>query len=173
MLGPLHQDARRRLIDTVCTFFDLATVRADLERMPSPHAPIAVERKAPSFQFTEDEPSVKQFLLQKSPTTDVERVACLAFYLARYRATPHFKTKDITAANTEGAQRRFSNAAISVENAAKMGYLVPSIKGSKQLSAIGERFVEALPDRAAAKEEMVKSRARRAPSGTKKPRTKT
>lgn len=98
--------------------------------------------------------TAKQFMHDKAPNTDVERVACLAYYLSHYRASPHFKTKDITALNTEAAQRRFSNTAFAVENATKTGYLVPSIKGCKQLSAAGERFVEALPDRVAARDAM-------------------
>jgi len=44
-----------------------------------------------------------------------------------------------------------------------MGYLVPSVKGSKQLSASGEKFVEALPDRDAAKE-ILERYSRRAPA---------
>jgi hypothetical protein len=85
----------------------------------------------------------------------------LAYYLARYRSTPHVKTKDITALNRESAHRPFSNTAVAVDNATKTGYLVPSIKGSKQISAYGERFVEALPDREAAKEIMDRARSGR------------
>jgi hypothetical protein len=62
--------------------------------------------------------------------------------------------------NTEAAQPKFSNAAVSVENAAKMGYLVPAVKGHKQLSATGERFVQALPDRDAARAAMNSFRTR-------------
>ena len=32
------------------------------------------------------EPSPKQFLLEKAPQTDVERIACLAYYLTRLEA---------------------------------------------------------------------------------------
>ena len=42
-----------------------------------------------------------------------------------------------------------------------MGYLVPASKGQKQLSAFGERFVRALPDREAAKDVMSLARPRR------------
>ncbi len=104
----------------------------------------------------------------KAPRTDVERVACLAYYLAHYRGTPHVKTKDITALNTESAHRPFSNTAFAVDNATKTGYLVPSVKGSKQISAYGERFVEALPDREAAKEVMNLARAGRRGKNAKK-----
>ena len=70
---------------------------------------------------------------------------------------------DLSILNTEGAQSKFSNAAYAVENATKLGYLVPGTKGHKQLSAIGEKFVLALPDRDAAKEVMSNARRKRKP----------
>jgi hypothetical protein len=78
--------------------------------------------------------------------------------LNAYRATPHFKTLDISALNTEAAQPKFSNTAYSTNNAVKLGYIVPSTKGHRQLSALGERFVQALPDRSAAKEVLLSLR---------------
>jgi hypothetical protein len=99
--------------------------------------------------------------MQKQPSTDVERVACLAYYLTHYRDTPHFKTLDISSLNTEAAQPKFANATVSLDNATKMGYLVPAIKGTKQLSAAGEVFVQKLPDREAAKTAMAGVRPRR------------
>ena len=103
----------------------------------------------------------KTFMLQKQPVTDVEKVACLAYYLTHYRDTPHFKTLDISTLNTEAAQPKFSNAAVAMENATKMGYLVPATKGNKQLSGAGETSVQKLPDREAAKAAMSVSRPRR------------
>ena len=171
-LSPLSPGGRRRLIDTVCTFLGIDTLPPDRESVAIAPRQVAGER-ASTFHFSEveEEPSVKAFLLQKSPTTDVERVACLAYYLAHLRATPHFETKDITSLNTEAAQRRFSNTAVAVDNATRTGYLVPSIKGRKQLSAIGERFVTALPDRAAAREIMEGARANRAGRAVKRTNT--
>jgi hypothetical protein len=156
-LSPLSAENVRRVIDTVCTFFnldrstnavqsssDVGPVSSILERSSKQESP---------FRFSENErPSVKQFMIDKAPTTDIERVACLAYYLTNYRSTPHFKTKDISELNTEAAQRRFSNAAFAVVNATNAGFLVPSVKGCKQLSAPGEQFVLALPDYEAAHE---------------------
>jgi hypothetical protein len=53
--------------------------------------------------------------------------------------------------NTEAAQVKLSNAAYAVEHATSAGYLAPAGKGNKQISAIGEIYVQALPDRVAAK----------------------
>jgi hypothetical protein len=102
--------------------------------------------------------SPKDFLMEKAPKTDVERIACLAYYLTHYKATPHFKTLDISQLNTEAAQPKFSNAGYSANNALKLGYIVSSVKGHRQLSGLGERFVQALPDRNAAKEVLLSLR---------------
>jgi hypothetical protein len=162
-LSSLPEDSRKRLIDTVCVFLGLSSP-SGVEPSTRPATP-----SRSSFQFSEDDaPSVKKFVHEKNPKTDVERVACLAYYLARHRATPHIKTKDITELNKESAHRPFSNTAFAVDNATKTGYLVPSIKGCKQISAYGERFVEALPDRDAAKEIMAAARAGRRSKPTKK-----
>lgn len=168
-LSPLPDSARRRLIDTVCTFFGIAVEHPEMPASVPSRA--TSQSREPSFRFAEaDEPAVKEFVHDKAPSTDVERVACLAYYLSRYRGTPHFKTKDITALNTEAAQRPFSNTAFAVENATKTGYLVPSIKGCKQLSAAGERFVDAMPDRTAAREAMDRARPGRSGRLSKKDR---
>lgn len=166
-LSALPEDSRKRLIDTVCVF--LGINRANVEVSAPSHSHHLPHSRGSSFQFSEEDiPSVKEFMHEKSPQTDVERVACLAYYLAKYRSTPHVKTKDITELNKESAHRPFSNTAMAVDNATKTGYLVPSIKGSKQISAYGERFVEALPDRETAKEIMASARARRRVKPTKK-----
>lgn len=155
-LGPLSKDARRRLIETVITFFGEEIAPSGQRFETSVSRPTFVP------QFSEDRStSAKEFLLEKAPQTDVERVACLAYYLTHYRDTPHFKTIDISKINTEAAQRKFSNAAKAVDNATTLGYLVPATKGQKQLSAAGELFVQALPDRAAAKDAMAKARPRK------------
>ena len=111
---------------------------------------------APASQFSQDRTmSAKEFLRDKQPGSDVERVACLAYYLTHYRETPHFKTVDISSLNIEAAQPKFANASAAVDNARARGMLVPSTNGNKQLSALGEKYVELLPDREAAKASMV------------------
>lgn len=118
--------------------------------------------------FSEDRTiSPKEFLREKKPITDVERVVCLAYYLTHYRETPHFKTVDLSKLNTEAAQIKLSNAAQAVDNAAKGGLLVPASKGNKQLSDLGEQYVQALPDRAAAREAIAHGRPKRRPKRTR------
>jgi hypothetical protein len=109
--------------------------------------------------------SPKEFLRDKSPVTDLERIACLAYYLTHYKSVPHFKTVDLSALNTEAAQPKFSNATLAANNALTAGLLVQAGGGSKQLSSIGETFVQLLPDRDAAKASLKKVRKRRVKKG--------
>ena len=90
----------------------------------------------------------KQFLLEKRPKLEVERVTCLAYYLTHFRDTPEFKTKEITLLNREAAQPPLGNPAMAVSNAAHLSqYLVATSGGKKQLTSRGEALVDALPDR--------------------------
>ena len=164
-LSDLDEETRLRLLDTVSTFFRIPRSR---RAGATEITPQAFTTSKPS-SFSEDRDiSPKEFLLAKEPKTDIERVACLAFYLTNYRNTPHFKTIDISKLNTEAAQVKFSNAAVAVDNAAKRGFLVPATKGNKQLGALGEQFVQALPDRDAAKLVLERMRRRKSQSRTRK-----
>ena len=162
-LRPLDSEARERLIKSVTTFFgiDMAThLNIPITPAASSYSRLATYKVLPTFSENRSM-SPKEFILQKQPRTDVERVACLAYYLTHYRETPHFKTLEISKLNTEAAQLKLSNAAKSVGNATTYGYLVPATKGQKQLSAGGELFVQALPDRPAARDAMAQARPRR------------
>jgi hypothetical protein len=162
-LSPLEPDARKRILDATATFLQVDS-RAPSPRGATPLSePVSTGQTAyPSFS-ADTSMSPKEFLFQKQPRTDVERIAALAYYLTHYRDTQHFKTLDLSKLNTEAAQPKFSNAANSSNNAVKQGYLVPSTKGQRQLSAAGERFVEALPDRDAARAAMAAGQPRRKP----------
>jgi hypothetical protein len=97
---------RRRVLHMLDTLFNL-----DGDQAPNPDqaAPTHSERSA-KVPFSQDlSPTPKQFLLEKEPRTDVERIACLAYYLTHYRDMPHFKTIDLNKLNTEAAQQRLSN----------------------------------------------------------------
>lgn len=157
-------DSRRRVVETVSRFFDLRTesvARATIaSRFADPIGEIVERPTAPTF--SEDRSiTPKQFMFQKQPRTDVEKVACLGYYLTHYRDTPYFKTLDISKINTEAAQVKFSNPAVAVDNATKQLYLVPATKGNKQISALGEQFVLALPDRDQARDVMNNARPKR------------
>jgi len=162
ILGRLPEDEQQRVIKSVLTFFGVVS------RQTEP--PISARPGRTADFSTAHEPSPKEFMLEKQPRTDVERVACLAYYLEHFRNMPHFKTLDLAKLNTEAAQPKFSNTAYAAANAVNTGYLVPSTKGQRQLSAAGEQFVRALPDREAAKAAMSRARPRRLSSRKKLPK---
>ncbi|MGA3100404.1 MAG: hypothetical protein ABSD61_00950 [Terracidiphilus sp.] len=152
----LDDNGRARLFQTLATLFGIKSPTAE------PSGPTTATFSDPGERFSKEKSlSPKEFLMKKQPLRDVERVACLAYYLGHYRDQPHFKTLDISKLNTEAAQSKLSNAANAVNNATKYGYLAPGTKGMKQLSAGGEMFVEALPDRDAAKAALAHSRPKR------------
>src|SRR5882672_10492519 len=93
----------------------------------------------------------KHFYSSKKPTTDVERITVLAFYLTYAQDKPHFKTIDLTKTNTEAAGPRPSNATFAARNAVNNGLLALAGKGQKQITTLGEDVVKALPDRDAVK----------------------
>jgi len=147
-LKQLEPDAQRRVLQSVQTFLGLqpsqGSTSHDVNILHS-------SRGVSEQDFSRDRTlSPKEFLRDKEPSTNVERVTCLAYYLTHYRDAPHFKTVDISTLNTEAAQPKFSNAAFAVDDARKRGLLVPATKGNKQITAAGEKFVELLPDRTAA-----------------------
>ena len=160
-LRRLDSQRRDKILDTVITYF--GRDRGSGQRVGGQARIVPSESVSPGA-FSEDRTlSAKQFMAEKQPKTDIERVACLAYYLTYYLDTPHFKTLDISKLNTEAAQIKFSNPAFAVDNAAKANFLVPATKGNKQLSAIGEQFVRALPDRDKAKNVLAQARPRRKP----------
>jgi len=152
------EEAKVRVLQAAASFLRVNLVSQPAQFARSPQSS-AAKSGAP---FSEDRGlSPKDFILQKQPKTDVERVACLAFYLTNYRDTPHFKTIDISTLNIEAAQPKFSNTAVAMDNATRSHYLVAASKGNRQLSAAGEQFVRLLPDREAAKAAMESNRPRR------------
>ena len=158
-LNPLPNEARRRLLESAATLLSIEQSPRPYAVVPAPAATSSSWRSAAPFS-TDTEMSPKDFLFAKGPQSDVERIACLAYYLTHYRAAPHFKTVDLSLLNTEAAQPKFANTSVSSNNAVKLGYLVSSTKGQRQLSAVGERFVRALPDRDTAKEALASLRKR-------------
>src|ERR1700733_143130 len=152
----LDDAGRARLIETLSTLFSIKSAP------PKSSGPTTASFSEPTDRFSKEQSlSPKEFLMKKQPRSDVERVACLGYYLGHYRDQPHFKTLDISKLNTEAAQSKLSNAASAVNNATTYGYLAPATKGTKQLSGGGEMFVEALPDRDAANAALARARPKK------------
>jgi hypothetical protein len=172
ILTPLTSDDRQRLLQMVVTLFKIPITIGNVESQSAISSQV-IRSTSDQVRSFSDHPEIspKQFLLEKEPRTDIERVVCLAFYITHYRGIPHFKTLDISKLNTEAAQAKFSNATYAVQNASNKGYLVPAIKGNKQISALGEKFVQALPDRELAKTIFSKQRVRRSKKSSIKDKT--
>ena len=103
-------------------------------------------------QDSDTGPTPKAFMAAKRPASDVERIACLGFFLGEYRGSNAFKTADLTKLNTLAAQPRIGNISQAVKNAMYgPGYITAAGGGKRQLTARGEALVRALPDRTAVK----------------------
>lgn len=163
LLQALSAEARQRVLEAVGTLMGIGSSTRESPRgvFPSAVSVGPAETPRPADFGGDRTPSPKDFLFDKKPRTDVERVACLAYYLTHYRATPHFKTLELSKLNMKAAQLKFSNAAYAVDNATKAGFLVPASNGAKQLSAVGELYVQALPDRSAAHNVVANARPRK------------
>lgn len=155
--------SRLRILQTIQTFYGADSLQASSKRSePPPQRVEAGANPVSIAAFSENRSlSPKEFMLEKRPQTDVEKVACLAYYLTHYSSVEEFKTLDISKLNTDAAQIKFSNAAHAVDNASKAGFLISSTKGQKRISALGELYVQALPDRAAARDAISHSKPKR------------
>jgi hypothetical protein len=104
----LSPNERARLLQTIATFFGIEG-RTNVQATESARREITGSVSESNGSFSQDRSiSPKEFIVQKDPRTDIERVACLAYYLTHYRDMPHFKTIDLSKLNTEAAQPKFS-----------------------------------------------------------------
>ncbi|WP_456686969.1 hypothetical protein, partial [Bradyrhizobium sp. P5_C11_2] len=94
----------------------------------------------------------KQFIAQKKPKTQYERIACLGYFLHAARQVTEFGAEEIKAINKEAAQQPILNLpTILGDTSSKYGYLSAAGGGNKQMTVRGDAVVEALPDREAVK----------------------
>lgn len=103
----------------------------------------------------------KAFMATKRPISDVERITCLAYYLAHYKNIGQFKTVELTILNTQAAQPRFSNPTVAARNAVQKEFLSLAGGAKKQITARGEALVEALPNRDKVKSALEEAPARK------------
>ena len=104
-LQPLDSEARTRILASVATF--LRAPAQEAAHADSSREAIAggMDRSVPPPYSESAVMSPKEFLLEKQPRTDVERIACLAFYLTYYEETPSFRTLDLSKLNMRASCR--------------------------------------------------------------------
>jgi|SRR5438067_8966352 len=93
----------------------------------------------------------RAFIRLKKPTTDVQRVACLGYYLVQTTGQHGFTSKAISTAHTDSGGSSI-NMTRALDNATRQAkYLSNRGPREKQLTTLGEDVVDALPDQAAVK----------------------
>ena len=154
-LAPLDERGRRFVLKTVAERLGTSLSldenhqhREDQDQRTSLRSDPEARSAAPP---TPSGQTPKEFLREKSPTSEVHRIACLAYYLTHLKCQPQFNTKDLSLLNSEAGLTRMSNASTTVANAEKSGLLTLLGHGKKQITALGEDVVKALPDRSAVK----------------------
>lgn len=113
--------------------------------------------------------TARDFLRQKNPGTDLERVACLAYFLTYSEKTPSFKTGDLMRVAVD-AGRPFLKKSTAINDALKpaIGFLASAgKKGLKQLSPRGEGVVDNLPDQDAVRKFLAENPIRKRKSKVK------
>ncbi len=113
--------------------------------------------------------NIKDFVVSKKPKNGYQRLACLAYYLEKYKACKDFNAKDLEQANSDAKQTEISNIPAYLRDATtKYGFFSPTTKGKKSLTTCGEAVVKALPDQGKAKEAMKEHKMRKKRKKSKK-----
>lgn len=174
-LHGLEADDLRWVVESACRKVGLATPRLRAGKEGDDGQGEQDDTQDDDRNTDKGHPSPKEFMRRKSPRTDVHKVACLAFYLSRYRNQREFKTADLTTLNNDADGVKIGNATQAVNNAAKQSHFFSSVgKGKKRITTLCEDVVDALPDHEKAKQIIVeKGPKRRKPRASKKgPSTK-
>jgi hypothetical protein len=143
-LEPLDQDARKRALKWLAETLEVDDLEGPAGQSSDGSPSPGTDQRGVNSRMTP-----KQFMSAKQPTTDIERITCLAYYATHSQGTPHFKTAELTGLNTEAALPKFGNSSQAADNALKNGYLAQAGKGNRQITVRGEAVVSALPDREA------------------------
>jgi hypothetical protein len=169
-LGSLDAVKRQFVLDAVVQRLGLKAVTASSDGTLSSSASCGTNASsAANIPRTGAAPNARAWLREKRPATDVQKIACLAFYLTNYQSKPHFKTSDLSSLNIDAGGAAFSNIAHAVKNATQQNkFLSPVGKGNKQITALGEDVVSALPDQEKVKVVISSSRGRRRRKGKKR-----
>lgn len=164
-LGKLGDDkeAQRRVLNWASQKYSVV-----LTENPAVKQQNGSESKLQSQDITKNM-EIKDFVVSKKPKNGYQRLACLAFYLEKYKQCKDFNAKDLGQANTDAKQTEISNIPAYLRDATtKYGFFSPTAKGKKALTTCGEAVVKALPDQGKAKEAMKEHKMRKRRKKSKK-----
>jgi hypothetical protein len=175
-LEPLKDDDRRWVLQAAATKWSLTTV-ATSPALPQQIGNIGISAPAagmPSVdvQTALSSRNVRSFVRMKQPSSDVQRVACLVYFLTHTTGQQGFSAKEIGDAHTDSGASKI-NISRAVDNATRRSkYLSVRDGRQKQLTKLGEDVVAALRDQSKVAELESAARTRGAKRGAKKARRK-
>jgi hypothetical protein len=106
--------------------------------------------------------SIKEFVASKKPNNTYQRLACLAYFLDKYKQQPNFKNKDIVIANSEAKLPKISNVTAFINHATNpYGFFASTGKGNRYLTTLGEDIVNVLPDQNVVKTTMEQNKTKK------------
>ncbi|MDB5905150.1 MAG: polyketide synthase, partial [Betaproteobacteria bacterium] len=150
ILRRLEPEAQRRVLASAEAFLDVPPHRT---AMADVHPDPTLRRRTGESSSSGDVAlSANTFLDRKRPVSDVDRVACLAYYLTHYEKKAEFRIADLIAINDKAGQNAFYNVRSAIANAVTDGYLIVGISGTKRISATGDAYVDLLPNVQAARD---------------------
>lgn len=163
-LDQLNEDiARLRVIDLICQKYNVKSA-----------APGARDSNGKPAGETDSVPpsSFKDFMSQKKPKDGYQKLACLAYYLEKFKEVKEYSVKELRSANADAKQITISNISAYLKDAtSKYGFFASSGKGKKFLTTRGEAVVVALPDQEKVKE-VLKEHHLRKKNKARKPKNK-
>lgn len=114
----------------------------------------------------------RAFIRIKRPVTDIQRVACLGYFVMETTGQQGFSSKEIGQANIDSGGTKI-NLPRALDNATRRAKYLSSRGGnSKQLTTLGEDVVDALPDQQAVSELEAAAKVRKKGKAKRKPKKK-
>jgi len=157
------KEAQKRVLSWASQKYSITLTGSSIEKQQNEFGD-----KSQSSEITKDM-SIKNFVVSKRPKNGYQRLACLAYYLEKYKACKDFNAKDLGQANSDAKQTKISNIPAYLRDATtKYGFFSPTAKGKKSLTTCGEAVVEALPDQGKTKEAMKEHKMRKKKQKSKK-----
>jgi len=143
-IGKVPEERRQEVVNFILNRLNLKT------RMSSMSSNTIESLK----DTTDNNNSIQDFIKQKNPKNNYQLIACLGYYLEKYKGNKEFGTPEIREANSEARQPRMGNIPRDLKNTQyQYNYVTNGSEDSskKMLTTFGEDLVKALPSEEDAK----------------------